>query len=107
MSSEMGIDEALCQIEACGDALGYVDPRSEAASIYRLGIDQGVKAARAALAGERERAVSSRRALGDLRRRLRIGTWSALNAGRPAELLTQIGTEIDAILALAPGSAEE
>ena len=38
-------------------------------------------------------------ALAALRQRLRIGAWSALNAGRPAELLAQIGAEIDAILA--------
>jgi hypothetical protein len=29
---------------------------------------------------------------------LRIGSWSAVNAGRPSELLAQIGAEIDAIL---------
>jgi hypothetical protein len=153
----MGIDEALCQIEACGSSTGDVDSRSEEASIFRLGIDQGVKAARASLDRERERTVAMGRALGDLaqawgnghesdedialdpflavvegvveewaridsdmltpgystdppgdgmvtalaalRHRLAIGAWSALNAGRPAELLAQIGAEIDVILA--------
>jgi hypothetical protein len=94
----MGIDEALCQIEACGYSTGDVDSRSEEASVFRLGIDQGVKAARASLAIERERSAALRLALSVLRRRLRIGSWSAVNAGRPSELLAQIGEEIDAIL---------
>ena len=68
MSSDegMGIDEALCQIEACGYSTGDVESGSEAASIFRLGINQGVKAARASLARERERTVAMRRALSDL-----------------------------------------
>ena len=57
------LDEALCQIEACGNATGDVDAGSEAASIFRLGIDQGVKAARVELARERRRTAALEDAL--------------------------------------------